>query len=293
MRRQNLERLERLMKKIKTFGWIWLAGLFLAGCSLPGAPVPTATPTPAGSALAGSHWQLTAIIENGEERPALQTPVVTLQFDEQGQAGGFGGCNSYGGSTKLAGDGIRFENVVSTLMACAEAGVTSQEQAYLAALNAVTQFEVSGDSLTLRSADGQSGLNFERAAANANGSTTSGGLENSAWQLVSMTEGETESQALPGQAVTLQFDAEGRAAGSAGCNRYFGEYSVEDGGLRFGPLASTRMACADEARTRQEQTYLSLMQQVSGYEIRSGELVLTTAGGAGSLVFTRSEAAPQ
>lgn len=283
------------MKHIKMFAWIGLAGMFLAGCSLPGGPVPTVTPTQAGSALAASSWQLTAIIENGEERPALPAPVVTLQFDEQGQAGGFGGCNSYGGSYTLEGDGIRFENVAATLMACAEAGVTSQEQAYLAALNATARYELSGDSLTLRSTDGQTGLKFTRAAAAANGdgSTTAGGLENSAWQLVSLTEGETQSQALPGTAVTLQFDAGGRVAGSAGCNRYFGEYSTEGDGLHFGPLASTRMACADEAQTRQEQTYLSLLGQVAGYEIRSDELVLTAAGGAGSLHFTRSEAAQE
>src|SRR5688572_11404862 len=47
-----------------------------------------------------------------------------------------------------------------------------------------------------------------------------------------------------GRSATLQFDADtARIAGFAGCNRYFGSYTLEGRALRFGAVGMTRMAC--------------------------------------------------
>ena len=42
-----------------------------------------------------------------------------------------------------------------------------------------------------------------------------------------------------------------RLSGSGGCNRLAGSYEVGDEGLRFGPIASTRMACSEAAMERE------------------------------------------
>ena len=41
----------------------------------------------------------------------------------------------------------------------------------------------------------------------------------------------------------LQFGAEGRVAGNAGCNRFAGTFTVAEGAISFGPMAVTRMMC--------------------------------------------------
>ncbi len=44
--------------------------------------------------------------------------------------------------------------------------------------------------------------------------------------------------------LTLEADGS-RLAGSGGCNRLTGSFDLSHEGLRFGPVAATRMACAD------------------------------------------------
>lgn len=53
------------------------------------------------------------------------------------------------------------------------------------------------------------------------------------------------------EAVTLVFDAEKRAvSGYSGCNRFTGTYTLAGtDGLRFGPLAATKRACAASTET--------------------------------------------
>ncbi len=46
----------------------------------------------------------------------------------------------------------------------------------------------------------------------------------------------------PGRTLTLEF-AQGRVSGSGACNRLSGGYGIEDGQLRAGGLAATKMAC--------------------------------------------------
>ena len=82
-------------------------------------------------------------------------------------------------------------------------------------------------------------------------------------------------------AVTLRLDG-GRAAGSGGCNGYGGPYRFEEGGrLSFGPLVSTRRACADEAGNRQESAFHRILAAVSRYRIdRDGSLLLSAEDGS-------------
>lgn len=85
---------------------------------------------------------------------------ITLEFKENGQAGGNGGCNSYGAKYETRGDNLSIQDIVSTLMACADEQVTQQEQKYFEALKTAASFEISGDNLTIWYKDGQGRLNF-------------------------------------------------------------------------------------------------------------------------------------
>ena len=78
---------------------------------------------------------------------------------------------------------------------------------------------------------------------------------------------------------TLQFFADGRLAGSATCNRFFGSYTSAGPQLKVAPVGATMMACP-EALMRQERKLLDLLPAIQSYRIdKTGALVLTTQGG--------------
>lgn len=90
--------------------------------------------------------------------------------------------------------------------------------------------------------------------------------------------------------VTLSLYGDGKAVGRAGCNSYFGAYRRAGDTLTFGPLASTKMACAPEIMSL-EQVYLETLTATARYERRpDGALVLVSESGA-QILFRREEPA--
>lgn len=100
--------------------------------------------------LSGTAWQLVSYGPVGAETPVLPGSSVTLTFQTGGQVGGNAGCNSYGGGYAVAADSIAFNTLVSTLMACADRGVTQQEQTYLGALGTSGWFDLQANALTIQ-----------------------------------------------------------------------------------------------------------------------------------------------
>ena len=99
---------------------------------------------------------------SGAEIPVVEGSTVTLEFAEDGQLGGSGGCNYFGAAFELEGNTIKITDVVSTLMACADEQVMAQEGLFFAALQSATSFEISADRLTIFYDNGQSQLTFVR-----------------------------------------------------------------------------------------------------------------------------------
>jgi heat shock protein HslJ len=87
--------------------------------------------------------------------------------------------------------------------------------------------------------------------------------------------------------VTLQL-GDGKASGSAGCNSFSGTYDLKPKeGIRFGPLATTRMAC-EAAVMEQEQRFLSILAAARGYSYYGdGSLSLIAPDGR-AIRFRRS-----
>ena len=74
-----------------------------------------------------------------------------------------------------------------------------------------------------------------------------------------------------------------RVEGSGGCNRMSGTYQLDGQSLKFGALASTRMACAKGMD--QEQSFLQALESVRTWKIRGTYLELSGAGGDPVAVF--------
>ncbi|MEM8680458.1 MAG: META domain-containing protein [Planctomycetota bacterium] len=69
---------------------------------------------------------------------------------------------------------------------------------------------------------------------------------------------------------TLDFSDEGQVSGSSGVNRYTGQAKIEGTQIRFGPLASSRMAGPPELM-REEQRFLEALSKVTHYRMLSNQ----------------------
>ena len=99
------------------------------------------------------------------------------------------------------------------------------------------------------------------------------------WELVSIP-GETFKVTKDAKPATLHFDpAEKHASGNASCNRFMGPYSASGDSLSFGALATTMMACVDDALTRRETAFLAALNATKRYRIEGKKLELIGAKG--------------
>lgn len=98
------------------------------------------------------------------------------------------------------------------------------------------------------------------------------------WTLVSGTNADGPIMPVADTPVTLDVTANTSVAGSSGCNRYTGEVTVDGPSVTFGPLASTRMACATDVMAV-EDAYLAALGDVDSGSREGTDLVLTGKSG--------------
>lgn len=131
-----------------------------------------ASPAGTQTGLENTQWNLVSFGTSGAEESLVEGSSITLLFGG-GQAGGFGGCNTYGGIYQVDKNIITFGELVRTEVACADEKVTEQEQRYFQALQSAMQFEVDGDQLKI-TYDGGNGVLVFDAASPATPSATPG-----------------------------------------------------------------------------------------------------------------------
>ncbi len=83
---------------------------------------------------------------------------------------------------------------------------------------------------------------------------------------------------LPDSLITIEFTADGQVNGSAGCNSYFGNYTLDGDSLITGPIGSTQMWC--EGYMDQESAFLQALQTATGLTVTETELIVHTPNGA-------------
>ena len=108
-------------------------------------------------------------------------------------------------------------------------------------------------------------------------------LSGTGWQLQTLGASRVLAQAQP----TLEFARPDKVSGSGSCNRFNGSVTVSGKSITFGPLASTRMACAD-AINQQESLYFKALAQAQWFTIGGTTLTLYTRAMDEPLVFSRT-----
>lgn len=108
-------------------------------------------------------------------------------------------------------------------------------------------------------------------------------LDDTAWELTAIGG----VPPVAGSTITLAFEG-GEIDGNAGCNHYFGSYSLNSvGGFQTGAIAMTEMACLDtEGVMQQELAYLEYLGSAVKAVRIGNQLKLEDASGANILVFT-------
>lgn len=131
-------------------------------------------------------------------------------------------------------------------------------------------------------------------AACSGGDTSSGGdsaAETAAsaldltgmWQLDQGSGPGGEVEIIPTARITMEVTADGEVRGSAACNTYLGTVVVDGSSVEFGPIATTRLACAPRPGAA-EAAYVAALDDVKAGSRQGDELTLT--GPDTELVFT-------
>ena len=246
------------------------AGLLALAACTPSAP------------LAGGQANLTGLVwglSSMADKPVTAEAGITILFTSGGKVTGSSGCNQYAGTYTTSGQNLQISPTTSTMMACPPE-IMDQESAYIKALGDVQTYAVSEDRLALKDRSGKDVLIYKAQSQD---------LAGTSWVVTAYNNGkQAVTSVLSGTTLTAEFGKDGNLSGSSGCNTYNGAYKVNGSQITIGPLASTRMACADPAGVMdQEMQYLSALQSAATYQIQGNTLELRTQDGALAADFRR------
>lgn len=95
------------------------------------------------------EWDVTSLYTGNAISSPVEGSTLTLAFTAT-EASGDGGCNTFSGNYSVSGtDAITIGPLASTLRACADPALDTQEQQYLTALGLAETYQVTGNQLTL------------------------------------------------------------------------------------------------------------------------------------------------
>jgi heat shock protein HslJ len=101
-------------------------------------------------ALANTSWILKSYGPENAQQTILPDTSVTLEIDKTvEQAGGVGGCNTYGGNLTVQKTTFGLKEITLTEMACVDSDIMEQEARYFDLLQRVTTFEQTDATLVL------------------------------------------------------------------------------------------------------------------------------------------------
>ncbi|MCW7946923.1 lipoprotein [Streptomyces hygroscopicus] len=221
--------------------------------------------------VTGVHWRVDSLTAEGTTRSA--PTGAYLRIDDQGQAHGNYGCNSFGASATVQGDRVAFGNARSTEMACDKAPMAFEAAFSRALSGGALTAAVHRNELTLTATDGaRVRLVKERDAS----------LYGTRWQVTSLVDGDVASS-LPAASDKAWFTLDpkaGAASGSLGCNRFTAKATVRGGHLTLGTPTTTRKMC-DGSLMDTEKTLRVLFGRTLTYRLEHRSIALTSENGRG------------
>ena len=117
------------------------------------------------------------------------------------------------------------------------------------------------------------------ACATTGGSGAGPAIEGATWRLVEAAGTPAPTPEGDRYAYVRLLADSARAEGNGGCNRMSGPFTRAGDSLSFGPMISTKMACAEEARNRAEVAFMGALERTRSYRLNADTLALLGDGG--------------
>ncbi|MFP4235146.1 MAG: META domain-containing protein [Nitriliruptoraceae bacterium] len=237
----------------------------------------------ADAATLDGSWELASGTGPDGAVPLVASAPVTLVIDGA-EWSGTAACNTYGGEAQVDGDRVSLGGFAVTEMACEDPEVMASERAYLDALLVVDRLSLEDDQLVLTGPDTELVLVRQTPPEDA-------AVVGTRWVLAGLQEGPGPDGVVssPAAEAELELKEDARLAGSTGCNRMVGGYVLAGDTLELdGPLATTRMACLDDAVGAQERFVLAVWQGGPLRVAVDGDALTLTAADDRALRYTAS-----
>lgn len=225
------------------------------------------TDQPAKSTLY-TKWELILF----DEQPVRGEKPIFIELGDDNRIGGFVGCNQIGGTYTIAnGDGIRFEKLITTRMACPE---LTLENEVVKMLNTVDKFSVDGEKLMLSIGSGKPLAIFHRMKDDE--------IVNKYWKLKRLGDRGIEMAKNQEREQYFTLRSDNTISGFAGCNHFNGSYELKEGNrIIFNDnMAVTMMACPDVEVN--ERAFLKVFKQADNYTI-DGDILYLNEGEKGTI----------
>lgn len=229
--------------------------------------------------LVGTAWKL--ILWNGHS--PLEDSTITIAF-AKGEISGHAGRRDYVGTYIAGGDGIRVTSLGARGVARKpdSQSLVVQEGQYTTNLSMATDYRLSDGRLEIFTAPGDV-LIYEPLPDDADIRH-----EGITWTLTEIIIRDDVSSPIPGTTIAAYFE-NGKISGTAGCNQYFGSYTIVNG-ILIEDLSATEMACPEpDSIMQQEAQYLNILRDVMSYTILENQLTLITGDGRALAYQTESD----
>ena len=225
-----------------------------------------------GTQLVGTQWDLDVSALGVSDAGSVSSWIAF----ERDRVSGNDGCNTFSGSYQADGSELTFGPLAVTRMACGSpADEVSRE--VTAAIARVRSYELAGDALRMKDADGETALTYAAAADGIEGS----------WTVISVLYDGAIRSAVADAEPTADFSADGTISGSTGCNDFHGPYTLQGRNLEIGTLTATEKACPTTDASEQEAGYLAALESAVRIEPAGPQLTLLNAKGQKAVTLTR------
>ena len=115
------------------------------------------------AALVGTTWVVTGTVANEAVSSIPADATASISIADDGTAAVDTGCNTGSGDVEVGDDTLTFGPIATTLRACVDE-VAELEASVLAVLQGEVAYEISGDTLSLRTGDGADRIGLELTA---------------------------------------------------------------------------------------------------------------------------------
>lgn len=212
--------------------------------------------------ITGNKWVLVEL--NGKEITGkLNNKEPFLVFLNDGSRySASGGCNTLGGEYLFGGNGkITFKPGMTTMMACDD---METDKLLTEVFRNANNYTLSNDVLSLNQGRKAALARFKKV--NAQNSLVG------TWELDYIDgSGVTFNELYPNKKPSITFDSSsGKVSGNGGCNNFNSNVEVHGRNIKFGPIASTRMACQGNG----ESLFFQTLEKINVQSVNGDQLTL-------------------